>query len=397
MGGFARELDDVRRASTGRPGPAAPTGGDAQAQAEVRLFELWKQHTASSRVLVDVVAGTSAGGLNGVLLAMAIAGDTPLTMLRGLWMRAAQLDEQGLLRPQEGEAASVLNGDYFLEQVHEALTDLATSSSTDGADVTLTVTSTALRGRPRTVRDARGAVFTEPDHRRRFEFRRTGQRVRYDATAPAGEEFSTSTQDDFRQVDAVALTARASASFPGAFAPVAESAQMRPFRRWPTWDTGPELEWLADGGILDNSPFEPVLQAISERPVESTWHRTLCYVVPSADESDPGRAISDPSLTAPGLQPPWTSVTAASFGLPREADLRDDVEQIHEVLRAGRSSYDVSRLGYLLDPAKPDRLKGAITLASNGFPLYRQARAAAAIYQIRDATLPPEMFVISPG
>lgn len=396
MGGFARELDNVRRASEGRSGPV--DGADVQAQAEHRLFELWQEHTVSTRIGVDVIAGTSAGGLNGVLLAMAIAGDTPLTMLRSLWMRAAQLDASGLLGPQDGQAASVLNGDYFLDQVRGALHSLATSSRTEGADVVLTVTSTALRGTPRTVRDARGAVFTQPDHRRRFEFRRTGQRVQYDATAAVGKEFSTSTQDDFVNVNAVALTARASASFPVAFAPVPESDQMRrEFRRWPTWETGSELEWLADGGILDNSPFEPVLRAISERPVESTWHRTLCYVVPSADESDPSQSLSPASGTDPGLQPPWTAVAAAALGLPREADLRDDVEQIHEVIRAGRSAYDVSRLKYLLDSAKPEHLAKAVTLATEGFQLYRQARAAAGCYQIGDATLPPEMFVTSPG
>lgn len=395
MGGFARELDNVRRASLGSPGPAG--GADAQAQAERHLFELWQQHTVSTRVVVDVIAGTSAGGLNGVLLAMAIAGDTPLTMLRSLWMRAAQLDASGLLGPQDGQASSVLDGDYFLDQVRGALHDLATSSHTEGADVVLTVTSTALTGEPRTVRDARGALFTQPDHRRRFEFRRTGQRVHYDATAPFGEEFSTSIENDFVHVDAVALTARASASFPVAFAPVPESTQMRKFRRWPTWEPESQLEWLADGGILDNSPFEPVLRAISERPVESTWHRTLCYVVPSADESDPSQSLSPPSPAGPGLQPPWTAVAAAALGLPREADLRDDVEQIHEVVRAGRSSYDVCRLEYLLNSAKPKNLANAVTLATEGFQLYRQARAAAGCYQIRDATLPPEMFVSSPG
>ena len=395
MGGFARQLDDVRRASLGRP---APPGDEDEARAEHRLHELWCGHTASTRVIVDVVAGTSAGGLNGVLLATAIAGDTPLTMLRSLWMRAAQLDEQGLLRPQE-QAASVLSGGYFLDQIRGALRELAPTGGT-GDDVVLTVTATALKGGPRTVRDACGAVFTQPDHRRRFTFARTGRHVTYAAPTDGGDGFTTTAVDDLTDVETLAVTARASASFPAAFEPVRESSGMRDRRRWPTWATGGP-EWLADGGILDNSPFEPVLRSISERPVESTWRRTLCYVVPSADESDPGRSIPapdpapDPASDHEGPQPPWTSVLAAALGLPREADLRDDVEQIHDVLRAGRSNYDVRRLRLLL--ADRTRLTQAVGLATAGFGLYREARAAAGVYQIRDATLPPELFVRSPG
>src|ERR1700751_4124299 len=65
MGGGACEIDNVRRASNGMPPPGEAT------EAERRVHEWWFEatHKAGVRVTVDVIAGTSAGGLNGVLLA----------------------------------------------------------------------------------------------------------------------------------------------------------------------------------------------------------------------------------------------------------------------------------------------------------------------------------------
>jgi predicted acylesterase/phospholipase RssA len=384
MGGVACELDTLRRASAGLSGP--PVGpadaSNARTDAELKLFALWREHAAAAsvQVTVDVIAGTSAGGLNGVLLATAIANGAPLTGLRQLWMTAAQLAAGQLLKPQPGGAASVLNGDYFLEQITAAIASLQQQATGEVADVALTVTSTALRGQPRIAYDRTGAAFTEPDHRRRFDFRRAGRQFSF--SAPDG--YAPVARNDFGELPALAHAARASASFPVAFQPVGEIPELRARRSWPTWNTGPDLEWLADGGILDNSPFEPVLQAIADQPVERTWQRTLCYVVPSAAEATLGDDITTPPSKA-ALPPPWTSVLSAAIGLPSEADFRDDLEQLHDLIRAGRSSYDVRRFRSLIAPGSAPLRAEGVALATGGFGLYRQARAAAAIYEVRDA------------
>jgi patatin-related protein len=168
MGGVSRELDSLRRASSGLAGPDSEAS--EQGDAERKLFELWQQHSTQRNVrfTIDVVAGTSAGGLNGVLLATAVAHGAQLSGLRKLWMDAAQLSTTQLLKPQEGGSASVLNGGYFLDQISNAVTNLELSGiASEGADIALTVTATALRGRARMVQDRTGALFSEPDHRRR--------------------------------------------------------------------------------------------------------------------------------------------------------------------------------------------------------------------------------------
>jgi predicted acylesterase/phospholipase RssA len=379
MGGVAHEIDNLRRASHRFPPPA---GCD---QEEAAVLGLWEKHSRESkiRVTVDVIGGTSAGGLNGVLLATAIARGAPLTNLRELWKKSAQLSVDALLKPQLGGPASVLNGDFFLEQIQAALDRMAPDAG-QARDVTLTVTATSLTGAPRELHDSTGELFTEADHRRRYEFRRVSGPVTYEpgAVPPFTPD---PLRNDFDDAGPVALAARSSASYPVAFAPVPEEPGLRHFRSWPKWSTGSGQEWLADGGILDNSPFDPVLDAVGKQAVSATWRRTVCYIVPSATEAQLGRELRRPSGTdEEQLSPPWTSVVSAAFGLPREADFRDDMAELDAQIRSGRSTLDVERFRDLIDPAAGADLAGTAAAAGTLLPYYRQARAAAAIYEAVD-------------
>jgi patatin-related protein len=375
MGGVAYELDTLRRASNGIEAPATAS------PQEKAVYGLWGSACgkANVTVTVDVIAGTSAGGLNGVLSAASIARGAPLSMLRELWKTAAELSPECLLSPQGGGPASILNGDFFHTRIQDALSSMPGVPS-DGRDISLTVTATGLAGPQRQIRDSAGQLFSEPDSRRRYVFNRQSETITY--SGPAGRFQSSPHLDDFQSSTELSLAARASASFPGAFAPVPETADLRRFRNWPDFDTGADLEWLADGGILDNSPFEPVLQAIADQNVTKPWRRTLCYVVPSGNEANLGDDIGSfaPSESRSGPLPlPWTSVVAAGIGLPREADFRDNVEQIHALIRSGRSEYDVTRFLKFLAPGGEPELDEAVSLATAAMPLYRQARAAAGI------------------
>ena len=53
------------------------------------------------RVITDVVAGASAGGINGIFLARALAHDLPISNLRAMWLELADVTE--FLAP-EGKA-----------------------------------------------------------------------------------------------------------------------------------------------------------------------------------------------------------------------------------------------------------------------------------------------------
>lgn len=68
---------------------------------------------------VDVISGTSAGGINGAVLALAVARNADLSFLRDLWLGEVSLTE--LLRsPTERSPRSLLRGDeYFCPRLSE--------------------------------------------------------------------------------------------------------------------------------------------------------------------------------------------------------------------------------------------------------------------------------------
>ena len=406
MGGVACEIDNVRRASNGIP------PRDGATEQEKAVHELWVQATkrAGVRVTVDVIAGTSAGGLNGVLLATAIARGASLGGLKELWHRSGQMSAEALFRPQRDGVLSLMNGGFFHDQIAAALRQMTPTSY--GCNVSLIVTSTALGPSSREVRDSAGDSFWEADHRRRFHFSRHGARPCYREGDDGYQLHEGKPVDDLADSDTLAWAGRASASYPVAFAPVEETQLLRKRRVWPDWETSDTPDWLADGGILDNSPFDPVLESIQRKTVTGPWKRTLCFVVPSGDEAVLGRDIPPPAGGGAGDQPseppPWTSVASAAFNFPREANFRDDIDHLHRTIRHGRSSFDVSRFLLFTEnipaasaeaapeaagavpeaagaaPEAEDLLTKARRICTAVLPLYRQSCTAAAIYQVRD-------------
>jgi hypothetical protein len=98
MGGACSEVDQLRRTC---PGDVTPYG---------RLLEAAGYDSA----VVDVIAGASAGGLNGVLMASSVVyGSVFDQKVRNLWLRLGDLSN--LMRPVFGRRPqSLLNGDgYF--------------------------------------------------------------------------------------------------------------------------------------------------------------------------------------------------------------------------------------------------------------------------------------------
>jgi patatin-related protein len=394
MGGVACEIDNVRRASNGIP------PRDGATNEERAVHDLWARavRRIGVQVTVDVIAGTSAGGLNGVLLATAIARGASLADLKQLWLESGQMSPEALFRPQPQGVLSLMNGDFFHDQITGALQKMPPTAY--GRDVSLIVTSTALGPSSRPVRDSAGEYFSEADHRRRFHFSRHGSRPRYVQMGNGYELQDCPPVDDLAADESLATAGRASASFPVAFAPVRETSRLRARRVWPDWTTDDTPDWLADGGILDNSPFDPVLESIQRKNVTGPWQRTLCFVVPSGDEAVLGSDITPPvhdgaAGHTPEPPPPWTSVAAAAFSFPREANFRDDIDHLHRTIRDGRSSFDVSRFlqftggipaagGTAAAPAPGLTLAQAREICTAAMPLYRQSCAAAAIYQARD-------------
>jgi patatin-related protein len=273
MGGVTLELDRVRRTAHG---------------AYAQLLDL-----TETDARIDVIAGASAGGINGAVLALAIARGTTVEDIRQLWMTNGDIDR--LLRdPMQRDAPSVLKGDeQLLRRIHEAMAaigqnDAPAKPNEPRAPLHLSITGTILQGELTTYPDRFGAMIPDVTHRALFRFRRPGVPQKGDPWpddfAPAGDR----TED--LPAARLALAARSSASFPGAFEPSFVPVGSTPDELHPDMagivDFSSE-RWVIDGGVLVNTPIRQALDAIKTLPAERPVRRVLGYVVPDPAAPNP--------------------------------------------------------------------------------------------------------------
>jgi patatin-related protein len=293
MGGVAREMNLLDRASREREAvEAGPVPIDDQTEStdaadeDDRVRDLYRRLLDELDVVVriDVLAGTSAGGINAALLGMCHATGWDLGWLRDVWLQAGDIDE--LLRdPAKPKPPSLMRGDgVLLTKLDESMRRgdrLEASRPT-----TVHITTTLLDGETSRFTDNYGTLVPDVNHLGIFRFTET------DLRHEGGRR-------------ALAVAARASASFPGAFEPAflpyGEAVR--------SVDDGPvdraamdqyldvtRSHWAADGGILANRPIRPVLDTIFERPANDRQvRRVLLYVVP-----DPG-GTPKPETTPPDV------------------------------------------------------------------------------------------------
>ncbi|GIF62610.1 hypothetical protein Ais01nite_06450 [Asanoa ishikariensis] len=355
MAGVTHELDRLRRAE----GP-------------------WRDlcRDANATVVVDIIAGTSAGGLNGTLLACAVAAGEPLpTELRDLWVRDAALTTGKLLDDTAETPQSLLDGGYLTKMIRSVVRPRAQRVAQRGGrprePVTLFVTATATGGPQPRGTDALGQHFGYEDHRRLYRFVADAQRQVHDPEVGP----HPTVRNDFTADEALVTAARASAGFPGAFPPVSEE----PLLALPQLRVHPDVPdlrdlptFLMDGGVLDNAPFAPVVEEMGQRTINGPYRRVLAYVVPSSGV----RGAVVPARDVARLRPPLHAVVSGSLNLPREVDFRTDVDELDNRLAAASES-PVDRLFDRL----PD--EGLLATAAELIQEYRQARTVDGIWKAR--------------
>ena len=358
IGGITREMLAMVRATALRDGnPGVPRGFvEEEASGSIAVYRRLAERlsrspgepagTTYTRFVVDVISGTSAGGLNGVFLAKALARAQTLDHLRGLWLSVG--DIVSLLNTNDNTPRSVLNGEFMLTKLRDAFVAMedqsivpANPSSSLVDDVVCFATTTDLRGLPIAIRLAdKQIVELRNKHFYRFEFSN-------DVFRPSYSDFTT---DDN---PALALASRSTSAFPGAFAPlrVDDVPDLhQPDRLYPGYaGTGKQppsdpprgtppfgktvfdakVHAFADGGILNNKPFAHAVGALSGRRGGKPSERRLIYVEPSPDARiDLAKAGTEPTkdFSTPG----FLNVVQTAFALPSQQTIREDLERVLE-------------------------------------------------------------------
>lgn len=398
MHGITREVWHLTRASR------AHADGDTMESEVERAYadflgEIEQSGGAGLRILVDIVSGASAGGINGIFLAHAIATGQSLAPLTDLWLEKADVDElidpearmagrfakvwaspfiwaisgrlgndDGALEPgAQAEMREKLarfmrsrwfeppfGGRVFTTMLLDAFDAMARSDPgmrllPDGHPLDLFVTVTDFHGHPETLTLNSPPTITENEHRTILSFREDG-----------------GGQGGLAEVVSLAFAARATASFPGAFPPmtVGEMDGVLDERDQPWPDRAafltrqfgrsqhPEAVVLIDGSVLSNAPFGPAIEALGRRPARREVIRRFVYI-------DPKPAIRSIGLARDSDEKPgfFTTIFGALSDLPREQPIRDNLDAIGQ--RSQRIAR-LNRIAALLQPEVEARMQGVM-------------------------------------
>jgi predicted acylesterase/phospholipase RssA len=367
MGGVTQEIDSARRA-------------DASASDEsARLWHELQSTILRQSVRVDIIGGASAGGINGAMLATAIATDQPLAKLRDVWMQEGSLER--LLRDPSGRnLPSLLQGDkVLLKSIKETIAGQMSAPTRRPTPhpLYLYITATDFYGRPYVYRDATGQGSRELDPRHVFSFESIPPS--FAATSPSAGEARRGPPPEWPErgagptsfdhpdlVRRLARAARASSSFPAAFEAAGPYGPARdPYH-------------FIDGGVLDNQPFGPVLDRLSVMPAEGALvKRVVGYIVPYG---------TDPVLTPHATfeetrkrrtRPTALETIASSFTLPRDLPKLQSLDRVTAQQEAERS--DEAQRELIQRGLRGPGLAGDLEVAAEAlFSTYRETRLLAA-------------------
>ncbi len=326
------------------------------------VYKLIKALTDSD-IVVDIISGTSAGGINGVLLAYCLANSTQekawdFKNFAGVWRESGNINK--LLRNSERgkEADSLFDGEgYYQEELTKAFhnfvnanNDRDDNEADPSADwfspfneLDLFITGTDTLGRVAQQFDNTGKVIEVKRHEAVFLLKhRLGRKTsedddwKYQPFKPDQNDMDKITER------ALAKLCRITSCFPVAFPVVsvtldksAESDWLVDERliRWGQLDKGRILPkenkqntrqlHFVDGGVLDNRPFGYTIREIYSRHFTRPVTRLIFYIDPSPD-----KFINSPEFTEMQRPSIWKAAVDSLVTLPRYESIAEDLNQI---------------------------------------------------------------------
>ena len=321
---------------------------DVLAQAEKSLAA---NETIRTRFVVDILSGTSAGGINGIFLGKALANGQDLSGLENLWVKESDVrtlinDKKSVYGPVilQDPPASLLNSQrmYFeLLKAFDSMEETGATSVPFVDELDLFVTTTDLSGVTLPIRLSDGVVY-ERRHRNVLRFVYSNK----DASAEAKD------RNDFESKfnPFLAYAARCTSAFPAAFEPMclcdtdgvlkgylpyankencrSDSSDWQRFYKDYLNPAGVNTvkfpkRPFADGGYLDNKPFTYATETVARRQADLLVTRKLIYIEPSPEhpEEQPDIEVKPDAIE---------NVGAALLSLPRYETIREDLQRVRD-------------------------------------------------------------------
>ncbi|MEO8210960.1 MAG: DUF3376 domain-containing protein [bacterium] len=292
-------------------------------------------------ILIDIISGSSAGGINGILLANCLCNNLKFDYSKKIWVEKG--DIISLLNLKREKFYSLLDSEGFYEDSYkEFFTNLFKqkyddSTAPEGISVTkeldLFITGTNFYGNYTRYDDKANYFNVEvKNHDTLFLLKyRTGRKNNF--------EFDESMAASFAKL------ARLTSSFPGAFSPVHipdnENEKNKIYeylREWGALENNKPF-YFSDGGVVNNKPFTSTLKAIYSRNAIKKVDRKLFYLEPDPENfenSDQNTGQSGLSETkgfkknySKIIQPGFVkSIFTPTFGISGYQSIQDDINAI---------------------------------------------------------------------
>lgn len=349
------------------------------------------------RVIVDIVAGASAGGVNGITLSRALAHDLDLGPVTDAWLDEADVEymmtdevrakawSKAILSPFIGAFSKFklediapdqemrdkismflrsrwfeppFDGPLISEMYFRSIDKMEANPSNErslvppGQQLHLYVTVTDFFGHQQHLRIHDPKMVSEKEHRLVLEFEYA--------------RWSTGMVSDFDKdhLPGLVFAARATSSYPGAFPPATikeiEAVMTNKGWSWPgkkrfidnnlaaylRQGNDPDTANFIDGGVLNNKPFSAAVQAIKNQNAFREVDRRLVYIDPDPDDSE---------FNSDGKMPGFFSTLVGSLsGLPRSQPIRDDLAFV------GGYNDRIRRVKLMMESARP-RIDAAVS------------------------------------
>jgi patatin-related protein len=405
MHGISKEILKLVRASSALHGVADRSRrakasffdhvdrSDPEYDTEEVYFELLREigRNVEMRVVVDIIAGASAGGINAAMLARALSHDLPMDALRDLWLENADVAvllapdaragtwSKWFLKPflwavaRTGSFRAMtdmevrqklslfvrsrwfkppLDGRVMAGLMYDAVTSMGAPKNPrasllpSGQSLDLFVTVTDYYGYQQLVQIHDPPLIHERDHHHvlHFAYRRHSN----------GEVASDFGLDN---APGLAFAARATSSFPGAFPP-ARIVEMNEVvvQRGGSWPRraefiakafpnhlragiDPTTASFLDGSVLNNRPFQQAISAIHGRPAFREVDRRLVYIDPHPAPAVLPRHHGVPSFFA--------TLRGALSDIPSSQPVTDELSRVIDF------NEQVRRLRAIVDSARP--------------------------------------------
>jgi len=364
------------------------------------IYKLIKALTDAD-IVVDIISGTSAGGINGVLLSYALANskeqktnstqkgkkirsEIKFEKFASVWKDSGDIQKLLFSKKYDGvEKTSFFDGvGYYKSEIKQALEnrfeDLKEAAPEDDwfsefGELDLFVTGTDTLGRIHQVFDSTGCVIDVKDHQTIFhlKYREYGDNpfkpndISYEALAklcqitscfpvafpPVTVRLDTQGDADEKLVEWGKL--KKNRLLPNQKPEVDKSRSSKKRDEAKKIDDDPGEGYrlhFVDGGVLDNRPFSYTIKEIYHRRAERPVFRKLFYIDPSPDR------FHDNPRYKEMLKPDIVQVVLDSLtGMPRYESINNDLELIKEHNeKIRRYKFLLADIEELLDKEVPD-------------------------------------------